>query len=59
LHEKNGIKAIARLIEGTHYVVMIPQLAGVPTKLLKKAAYSLEAKRSDIINALDLLFTGF
>ncbi len=64
LYEKNGLKAISRLtpvidFERKQYLVMTPQLAGVPAKLLKKAVFSLEAKRSEIINALDLLFTGF
>lgn len=40
------------------YVMMTPQLAGVPKKALGLAAADLSSKRNEIIAALDLLITG-
>ena len=45
-------------IDGKQYVMMTPQLAGIPRKLLGAPVADLSAKRADIISALDLLITG-
>ena len=45
-------------IDGKQYVMVTPQLAGVPKKLLGASVTSLSAKRDEIISALDLLITG-
>ncbi|MCP5322331.1 MAG: CcdB family protein [Pseudomonadales bacterium] len=45
-------------IEGKQYVMVTPQLAGVPKKMLGAKAIDLSSKRDEIIAALDLLITG-
>ena len=45
-------------IEGKPYVMVTPQLAGVPTKLLGAVVADLSPRREEIIAALDLLITG-
>ncbi|MDP2226063.1 MAG: CcdB family protein [Moraxellaceae bacterium] len=45
-------------IDGKPYVMMTPQLAGIPTKLLGATVADLSTRRDDIISALDLLITG-
>ena len=45
-------------IDGKHYVMVTPQLAGVPKKSLGAVAADFSSKRGEIIAALDLLITG-
>lgn len=45
-------------VDGEPHVMMTPQLAGVPKKLLGAKVADLSAKRDEIIAALDLLMTG-
>jgi len=45
-------------VEGKQYVMMTPQLAGIPKKLLGASVADLSGKRDEIIAALDLLITG-
>lgn len=45
-------------IDGKQYVMMTPQLAGIPKKLLGTAVADLSDKRGEIVSALDLLITG-
>lgn len=45
-------------VDGKQYVMMTPQLAGIPKKLLGPAVASLSSRRDDIVAALDLLITG-
>ena len=45
-------------IDGKQYVMMTPQLAGIPNKLLGASVADLSAKRDEIMTALDLLITG-
>jgi toxin CcdB len=45
-------------IDGKPYVMMTPQLAGIPKKLLGVSVTELSAKRDEIISALDFLITG-
>jgi toxin CcdB len=45
-------------IDGKRYVMMTPQLAGIPRKLLGAVVANLTSKRDEIIAALDLLITG-
>jgi len=45
-------------IDGKQYVMMTPQLAGIPKKLLGAPVADISAKRDEIISALDLLITG-
>lgn len=45
-------------IEGVPVVMSTAELAGVPIRALGERAGSLEDKRTEIIAALDLLFTG-
>ena len=56
-------KPIARLtpaieIDGERYLLMTPQLAGIPRSELGPALGSVADQRSAIIAALDLLITG-
>ncbi len=64
LQQRGQPEAISRLqpvveIEGRTCVMMTPEMAGVAAKLLRKSVASLAARRTEIIAALDLLFTGF
>ena len=45
-------------VDGAPYVMMTPQLAGIPRKSLGAAVADLSSKRDEIIAALDLLITG-
>ena len=45
-------------VEGRKLVMLTPELAGVPLKVLGERAASLSGDRQAIIEALDLLFTG-
>ena len=45
-------------IDGKQYVMMTPQLAGIPKKVLGTAVTDLSNKRDEIIAALDLLIIG-
>lgn len=61
--DKNKDKVFTQLtptftIEGTEYLMLTPQLAGIQRKELGKAITNIEYARTDILNALDFLFTG-
>jgi toxin CcdB len=45
-------------IEGGRYLMMTPQLAGIPKKVLGPQVASLSVQRDIIIAALDFLITG-
>jgi toxin CcdB len=45
-------------IEGTDYLMLTPQLAGIQRKELGKASADVECARTEILNALDFLLTG-
>ena len=45
-------------IEGRSMLLLTPELAGVPAKVLGEKIGSLAAHRNTIIAALDLVFTG-
>lgn len=45
-------------VDGAQYVMMTPQLAGIPRKSLGATFADLSGKRDQIIAALDLLITG-
>lgn len=45
-------------IEGGRYLMMTPQLAGIPKKVLGPEVASLATERNTIVAALDLLITG-
>ena len=45
-------------IEGVDYLMLTPQLAGIQRKELGKVIADIEHARTDILNALDFLFTG-
>ena len=45
-------------IEGKEYVMLTPQLAGIPKKHLGPAVGDLARHRDHIVAALDLLITG-
>lgn len=56
-------KAISRLdpvvtVRGTEYVMLVQDLAAVSATLLGPSILSLAERRSEILAALDLLFTG-
>jgi toxin CcdB len=62
-YETNKDKALNQLmptltIEGTDYLMVTPQLAGISKKELGKAICDVEYARTDIINAIDFLVTG-
>ncbi|KON80230.1 CcdB family protein [Azoarcus sp. PA01] len=46
-------------VEGKAVVMVTQFLAAVPAQMLKNAVGSLESRRDDVTNALDLLFQGF
>jgi toxin CcdB len=45
-------------VEGREYVLVTPELAGVPRKALGPAVTSIEAQRGAVMAALDLLVSG-
>lgn len=45
-------------VEGNQYAVLFQELAAVPVSALGVVAGNLQARRGDMIAALDLLFTG-
>ena len=45
-------------LEGRSYLMMTPQLAGVPNKTLGTPVADLSARRSELIAAIDLLVSG-
>lgn len=59
-----GNKSISNLspvfeIKGSQYILLIPQLAGIPIQELGSPVCDLSEFRDQFINALDFLFTGF
>jgi len=61
--EKNKDKVLTQLtptfaIEGLDYLMLTPQLAGIQRKELGKAVGDVTYARTEILNALDFLFTG-
>lgn len=61
--ESNKDKVFTQLtpildIEGIHYLMLTPQLAGVHRKELGKVITDVEYARTEILNALDFLLTG-
>jgi len=62
--KRYGARPITRLnptttVRGTAYVLLFQELAAVPTPALGRYVSSLHARRTELIAALDLLFTGF
>lgn len=45
-------------IEGEKRVMLTPELAGIPAKLLGPAVVSLKEAHGEIIRALDVIFSG-
>ena len=45
-------------LNGSRYVIAIPDLAAIPTSLLALPVANLEQYRDHIIGAIDLAFTG-
>ena len=45
-------------IEGRRLLMLTPELAGVPRKALGECVANAAHRRSDIVAALDLVFTG-
>ena len=59
----NKDKALTHLtpivnIDGTDYLILTPQLAGIQRKELGKAIADITYARTEILNALDFLVTG-
>ena len=62
-YEPNKDKALNQLmpvlnIEGTDYLMLTPQLAGIARRELGKVVGDVEYARTEIINAIDFLLTG-
>jgi hypothetical protein len=45
-------------VSGSLYVVLVEETAAIPRQMLGRVLGSAEAKRYEIIAALDMLFTG-
>lgn len=45
-------------IDGVEYLMLTPQLAGIQRKALGKPVADIQYARTDVLNALDLLFAG-
>ncbi len=61
--KRYGAKPITRLnpmvsIDETEYVIVFQELAAVPASALGELVTSLASRRTDLIAAIDLLFTG-
>ena len=46
------------VIGDKEYVLVFQELAGIPTAVLRQPVVSLAARRTELVAALDLLFTG-
>lgn len=46
-------------IDGKKFILMTPQLAGIPVKELGEQICELTRNRAEIITAIDMLITGF
>ncbi len=62
--EAAGVQPLARLTPvvqflGQPLVVMVPELAGIPLRELGPVAGDLAAARGEVLQAIDLLLTGF
>jgi toxin CcdB len=62
--DNNKDKKITRLtpiltVDGTEYLMLTPQLAGIMRKELGKPVAILSDARNEIIGAIDFLVTGF
>lgn len=62
-YEPNKDKAVNQLmpilnVEGTDYLMLTPQLAGISRKELGKPICNVEYARTEIINAIDFLLVG-
>ena len=62
--EAAGVQAMSRLtpvvtFQGEPLVAMVPELAGIPRRDLGPASGDLAASRAEILQAIDLLLTGF
>lgn len=62
-YENNIGKSLGHLtpvlsIEGSNYLMVTPQLAGISKRELGKAVGDMATARTEIINALDFLITG-
>lgn len=63
VRKKFGPKPIVRLnpiaeVAGVEYVLLFQDLAAIPGTALGERVDSLASRRSDLVAALDLLFTG-
>ena len=61
--KRYGARPITRLnpvakIKGTDYVLVFQDLAAIPSSALGETVGSLASRRSDLVAAVDLLFTG-
>ena len=59
-----GVRAMSRLtpvvrFQGHSLVAMVPELAGIPRRELGPVSGHLAEARSEILQAIDLLLTGF
>jgi toxin CcdB len=45
-------------LAGIEYVLVFQELAAIPTTALGEPVGSLEARRAELVRAIDLLFTG-
>lgn len=53
----NGLMPVLE-IKGKPYIALTPQMAGIPRRELGPCVGNLRHARTEIIGALDLLFTG-
>lgn len=61
--KRYGARPITRLnptakIGRTEYVLIFQELAAIPSSVLRERVGSLADRRTDLITAIDLLFTG-
>ncbi|MCE9579908.1 MAG: CcdB family protein [Deltaproteobacteria bacterium] len=61
--KRHGARVITRLnpiveVGGTEYVLVFQELAAVPTSALGAVVGSLAGRRTELVAAIDLLFTG-
>lgn len=45
-------------IEGEKFVMLTPEIAGIPLRRLGQVLASLSERRADIVRALDIVFSG-
>ncbi len=61
LHRKNQVGKIHILVEidQTEFIIFISEMAAIPSAILGEIVTNVSFLRTEIVSAIDLIFTGF